>query len=299
MQTEFGAERDRECAFGAAEERREIQLAEISSEAVQLIEDHIELVSRAAAHRLRETLSDQISVLEDQIADFFSDALDAWTTLRRSLRKLDARAVPETRVDPQDIVGCPSVEDRSASCGVVPYASSDVRLSRCRRIGREEQSVRSQTIVEIIDRHPWLDLAGSGIWVNLEQFIAVRGEIEDHGFVDALSSEACPASSRQHRDTHFAEDLHAGSGVLWTDRDEHTDRFNLVDRRVGRVDASRGLVEADFAAADRTECLLDRWVAARRAHADESRQGIEKRGPLVADPVLVSDHAAIFSRSTG
>jgi hypothetical protein len=82
-----------------------------------------------------------------------------------------------------------------------------------------------------------------GSTVTVEELAVV----DDERRADGLPALRTSATARQQRHAELATEVDRDAHVLVRARDQHADRFDLVDRRVGRIAAARGAVEEHFA----------------------------------------------------
>ena len=75
----------------------------------------------------------------------------------------------------------------------------------------------------------------------------VPARIEDERATDGLTALRRPPTARQYWDAHLPRDLHDSLHVADRSWEDDAERFDLIVRRIGRVEPSREGVEADLA----------------------------------------------------
>ena len=162
--------------------------------------------------------------------------------------ELVLRAIRQDRIDRAHVVGHQPVADRLRPAGVVARHAAD-RAARVRRgIDREEQPMLAQRRIEMTQHEAGFHQRGARLRIDIQDAAQVLRAVDHQRAVHRLAALAGAAAAGQHRDTLLARDRHGCGDIADLRRYDHTDGFDLVDRRVGGVAAAIGAAEQHLAA---------------------------------------------------
>jgi hypothetical protein len=106
--------------------------------------------------------------------------------------------------------------------------------------------MRRDQVVEIIDRQPGLNPTHPRRGIKIEQSMTSCGHIDDECFVDALTRETRAAAARKDRDLILGANPHDARDLIDAVGNDDTDRRNLIDRRIRRVQPARVRIRSHF-----------------------------------------------------
>ena len=228
-----GGERER--AFGADQDVREIVLGVLRHELV-------DVVAADAALDLREALGDLVGLARAQRQQRFRDA--AQRQIRRQLGKIGRDraemrrpAVRQHRVDRHDVVARDAVAQRARAAGIVAGHAADGGARGGRDVDREPQAVRLELAVQLVQHDAGLDDARLLGHIERDDFVQVLRAVDDERMVDRLAALRGAAAARQHGHAFGLGDLHGLLGLGDGLRHHHAQGDHLVGRGVGRVAA--------------------------------------------------------------
>jgi hypothetical protein len=103
-------------------------------------------------------------------------------------------------------------------------------------------------VAQDVKHHPGLHAGISLARIELQDLVHVLAEIEHHGDVTALSSQARPGSSRQDGRPKLSGGRDGRDNVVGVSGYDQANGDLTVVRRVGRVERSAPGIEADLSA---------------------------------------------------
>jgi hypothetical protein len=110
--------------------------------------------------------------------------------------------------------------------------------------------VRPQRRVELVEDDAGLDGCRHRVAIEIDQSSQVLAVVDDERRADRLAALRAAGAARKNRNAKLAADRHCRGDVVVARGNEHADRLDLIDRRVGRVAAARSGIE-QHAAFDR------------------------------------------------
>ncbi len=174
--------------------------------------------------------------------------------------QLHRAAVGQGRVDRQHVLQHDAVADRPRAAGIVGGHAADRGAVGRADVDREGPARCFQMLVEMIEHDAGLHPGGAVLGIQLQHVAHVFAGVEHQRFADRLATLGRAGAARQNRYAFAARDLDRGAYVVAVARNDHADRFDLIDRRVGRIAAAVERAEADFAAQGTTQARGERLV---------------------------------------
>ena len=111
----------------------------------------------------------------------------------------------------------------------------------------KEQFVAAQTAIQVAQNEAWFNQGGPRLGIDMQDAAEMFRAIDHQGPVHRLATLARAAATRQDGHALVSRDRHCGDDVVDRFRDDHADRFHLVDRGVRAVAAPTGAVEQHLA----------------------------------------------------
>ena len=226
-QIDLGKERER--PFGADQNRHEI---------AGLGPDQIEIVAADASQHFGKARRDLVGFAAGDRAQC---GRQAFARVRQRLAGL------KYAVDRAHVVHHVAVADRARAAAVVGGHAADRRAAGRRWVDREKNAVLLQQTVQPVEHDAGLHARGHRFEVHALQRVEVLAAIENERIVDRLPALRGAAAARHQRHAHLRAELHRPHGRLRGFRNDDAERPDLIDRRVGAVEAARKVVESDFA----------------------------------------------------
>ena len=104
-----------------------------------------------------------------------------------------------------------------------------------RRIGREEQPARRERLVERVDGDARLDFTPPRLDIHRSDAHTMARKVDDYRSIHALARQTRATAARQNRQTVLDAEPHRSHRIVHGHRYHHAQRFDLIDRRVGRI----------------------------------------------------------------
>ena len=98
--------------------------------------------------------------------------------------------------------------------------------------------MRLQESVEVVEHHARLHTNGTRFLVEIEDVVEVPAVVDDQRGTNRLSALRGATATRQDRHALVERDLHGDLRIGFTLRHHHADRFDLINRGVGRIAAA-------------------------------------------------------------
>ena len=248
---EFYLGRERERAFRADQDVREIEI-------VAARHQGIEVVAADPALDLREPGLDLVRLRGREGEQALRQGMQR--RVERNIRQI-ARARPETRptavgqhrVDRLHVLARIAVAQRAGAAGIVAHHAPDGGARCGRDVDRKPQTMGLEPPVELIEHDAGLDHAAGVGDIELDDVIEIFRAVDDERFVDGLAGLRGPAAARQHRDAFLPGERDSPLGLCDRARQNDAHRHDLVVRGVGRIAAAGEAVEPHLAGELRPE----------------------------------------------
>ena len=140
-----------------------------------------------------------------------------------------------------------TLNDRMGAGGIVRDHAADGGPVGGGDIRRELQAMRLDMVIEFIQHAARLDPDPAFISVDFQNAIEVFGKIENDAGADRLACLRSSAPPRGDRHAKLSADLRYRPHVVRSFRYDDTERHDLVDAGIGRIQGTVEPVKTDFA----------------------------------------------------
>jgi hypothetical protein len=249
--------------------------------------EHVEVVASDAPHHFRHLAFDLVALALGDRAQA-AHQLAQPSGRRRHLRlrpQPDIGAVRQQRLGGDHVVHHVAVGDRARAAGVVAGHPSNGRLCRRTDIDREPHSMRSQPRVQCVEHDAGLHGDRHGFAVEVHHAAQMLAVVDHQRRADGLPALRASPAARQQRNAEIAADVDGSPHVVVRPRNQHADRFDLIDGRIGRVAAARRAVEAHLSAHGTAQAARE-FIVARRVEDQRPRQVSVRPGRVHSSPSL-------------
>ena len=153
------------------------------------------------------------------------------------------RSVRQVYVRLGHVVDHHPVQDAVAAGGIVAHASANGGAVGAGWIGTDHQPVLPELQIHALQIHSGLNPQCFLLDIDLDYILHVAAEVQHHGRAHGLARQRGSAAAGQHRETvsvgmfQNALDIVRGSGQ------HHSERHDLIDRRVGAVQHAAVLIK--------------------------------------------------------
>ena len=130
---------------------------------------------------------------------------------------------------------------------LLPAIPPSVACAERADVDRKPHAVGPEPRVERVEHDARLHSDRHRLAIEREHAVQVPAVVDHERRANGLAALRTGAATREHRHAEFAADVEGGAHVVVRPRDQHADRLDLVDRRVGRIAAAGSAVEADLA----------------------------------------------------
>ncbi len=285
-QLQLGLDRQPESPFRADEQARQVECASTLPAAGNEV---IKVVSAHPPEDLGKSAVDLIGVCRGEagcgaVAGPFAVLLGApgFKFVFCQRLEVDKAAVGQHRLQFENMVDGLAVEDRPCSRGVVGDHPADRGAVRGRDIGGEEQPVRPERLVQLIENTPWFDTDPALVGIDLEHAVEVLGAVENHSRPDRLPGLRRATAAGRDRHAEPCAHSHRSRDIRGIRREGDHERHDLVDAGIRGKERPVERVAPHVVGADRCgKCLsevgrVDRRLAGLIDHgqfADTHRAG--------------------------
>ena len=107
--------------------------------------------------------------------------------------------------------------------------------------------MRLQKIVELIKYDACAHTHAAFFKIEICDLPVVARELDDQAFANRVSNETRAGAARRDRNARIGRRANHQAGLLRGFRKRHADRFDLVNRRVGRIKLARQITKARVA----------------------------------------------------
>src|SRR5436190_13108054 len=142
------------------------------------------------------------------------------------------------------------------AAGIVAQHPTDCAMTVRSRVGAEDQSARSQLILQVIEDQSRFNASELCLHINFNNSVHVLGEVEDHRDIAALAGETGAAAATCNRRAKLATDCDGGDYVTAVARDQYADWNLPIIRTVCGIKRAVAIAEAHFATNIRTQFFL-------------------------------------------
>jgi hypothetical protein len=128
-----------------------------------------------------------------------------------------------------------AVADGARAATVVAGHAADGSAVGGRHIDREEQAVRPQICIQMVQHDAGTHADPPVFLVQRDHVAQMFAGVDDQCLADGLAALRGSGAARQYRHAFFAGDLDGGPDVFHAARHHHAHRHDLVDRGVRAV----------------------------------------------------------------
>src|SRR5262245_61781906 len=118
------------------------------------------------------------------------------------------------------------------SSGVITDHSAEGRPIGSRSVRAEEQSHRSQVLIEFLLNKSWLHARPKLFLIDLDHLVQVGRIVEDDRMINCLTWQGRSSSTRKYGDVPAIGDFKDRLHVIGMTRDDDPNRFHLIHRSV-------------------------------------------------------------------
>ena len=185
-------------------------------------------------HVAKQVAARHLGVLPSHVARYFAE--------------MQQGAVGQRGVHRNGIVAHGAVTQRAAAAGIVAGHAADGGARGGGDVDRKPQAVFLQLPVEIVEHNAGLDHAGALLDIERDDSVQILRDIDHDAAVDSLAALRGAAAARRHDASVIARNRHGAQRVVHGAGNDHAERLDLVERRVGGVAAAIQRMEQDIAA---------------------------------------------------
>ena len=266
---EMDALRIRQRAFGTDQQMRHV---------VAGAAQHVEVVAADTPQQLGKAVLDLIGFARGDSTDSsyqieIAPGRIELAEIGRHRAELELAAVGQHGVNRTHVVHHVAVAYRARAAAVVAGHAAERRLRAGRNVDRIPQPVRPEPGIETIEHHAGLHAYRARVPIEGDHLIQIFAMVDHQRVANGLAALRRATPARQYRDTLFQRNLQRDLCVALGFWDHHTDRLELVDRRVGRIAAARVGVEQHIAFDFALELGREPAVTGARMQFDHCRCG--------------------------
>ncbi len=150
------------------------------------------------------------------------------------------------------------VSNRTGAAGVIAQHSADIGTGAGRNVGRKEELVGGEVLVQIVQDDARLDPDDPALRIHVEDTVHVLREIQDHPRRNGLTRKARPSSPREDGNGVLGCQGDRRDDVAIMPRDDHDRRIDLVQTGIGAVESAGHRVGQNLAFDLPSKCLWER-----------------------------------------
>ena len=249
--------RHRQRAFAADQQMRQVHRIVGGVGPLRLREEDVEIVATDPAQHLGVLRLDLGLLGKGQRRHLVGDGAHR----RRHIlgpRRAEARplAIRQDGVDRGHVVDHVAVADGAAAAGIVAGHAAKRALRRGRHVDRIPEAVRPEPGVELVEDDAGLDRHLGAVLVEAHDLAQMLRDIDDQRLAHRLAALRGAGTAWHDGGPGVARHVDHQRQVGLVARHDDAHRFDLVDRRVGRVAPARGPVEQDLALDGAAQCLF-------------------------------------------
>ena len=186
-----------------------------------------------------ETRGDLLSLPRTQSAQ----ALDQISNAARHLSaqiigqiaKAEPRPIRQQRINRQHIIGHQPVADGFGPAGIIPRHPANGAALPGGRVHRVKQPMRLQRLIQGAQGDARFHPRHARLGIHFQHAPEILRAIQHQSAIDGLPALAGTTAPRQHRHPFFPTNRQSRFHIGKRPRDNHPNRFLLVDRGIGRV----------------------------------------------------------------